>query len=461
MNWSHIGIATVLRAAGLTKLSRQDQRDVRVTLVDEGYERVLKTAGLIKEAIRPQHFLQAVMPDNSDVLESLSRHFRKPFDIPTPHAKIQQRSLADKPLSEAIRRQWPKAPALAEKMEAAESTLIKDLREHPLSQIKPEEISVGFDPQGAYFDPGGGAKAYEISTNLQPGALLHEGRHAQQFGGAAGPTQYARMQGRPGEIREDTLMLERDANRYALGTTEHSDRDRAITGAAQGSYEHPPSAENLALEVASQNPRLEARAARLRELQQSRLTKAMDLRDRLPPWVRWGQSIDEAARVNFPKEHVLNRIDSNVAEIRGTQADIEDLVAQGQPAPERWLRRVEELDGLIVRDKQRLGNMTRIMAEDMASITPEDRAMWETLRRLERNPVAEEAITHNRNPVKSTTYWKDATPEMIEANRLRHADVEGKIRERLGPQTSTAYNDAVMEQLKRIGAPPLTPQGNA
>lgn len=436
-----------------------------MTLFDEGYERVFKTAGLVKEAINPSHLLKAVSrPDGA--MSSLERHFPRSWlakeEVPEWVAAQMRRSperdaylssqLTNNPMSTAIRKQWPKAKQTANKLEAAENRAIQDINAQPFSFNSSDDFSVVPETSGAMYNHA----TKQIATSIRPETLLHEARHGQQHVGIAGPTAHERAN-TPQAWRSvpDTLALERDANLYAL--QDAAPEARAETAAAQGTYEraarHNLFGGNMWDDPVEPHPeatpaRLRDRAQRIKELRNRMYEKSDELKTRLPEWVKDFKTIEESL-AEFPGAAGA-RLDADLAQYR-----LARVVAAAEEQPGRFGGDVARAQKNFDSTQARLKAIQEIIDERRTEIIdPKDVNLWDALvNRAGSDSMINEAMAQNRNPLLSEDFWRGATPELVDANMARHRENRGMLRKRLGQVNADAYDDAVMAQLRRIGAP--------
>jgi hypothetical protein len=422
-------------------------------------------------------------------MDKLQRHLRRKDVgfVPEKAEEVMSPLLGDLPFSTAMRKEYPRAPEMARRLEQAEQAVL-DAAGPAREQVGKVRVK-GTSNQGRFFGGsayGRGAFADADLTpegladvmggddmgliqlsHLNPSTLAHEGRHALQFTPAASdPTEVINRQrrgmfggaqddlvrvpsesvtGLSPEDLADTTTIERDANRFVRGALPGIPyRESAITGAAQGTYE------------AGLNPELMARL--------------QELRSELPYGkVHWGGAdpIPTEAAVPTLRRAELRRQMEDKAETGLTDlfGDRSDMFVYDPRSYQSELNRANERVGDLQRRitsfeksqylQDRIPDLEIELAEQQArlgelqNIPPELKQRLDVLSNV--GDVNESRYFDIETPgVFDQRYWRAATPEIAQYQADRHQAVVDTLRGAVDPQTAAIYDQYVRDQIANV-----------
>lgn len=328
--------------------------------------------------------------------KQLARHLP---DAVTGAAGLPLGNLDQNPVSTLVKKQWPKAEGLAEKLRVVENASAQDPR------LAETPVHLSDETLWSYKD-----RHVELD-NLSPAILAHELRHGQQYTPRAGgvsrplspPVNNLADVPPPGSNRPSygpdpyTLTLERDANRYALELQDLSDDDHAHMAAAQGTYEM---AHNPALRGFLDTNRRLRRSPSSREAY-----RVGDLRNRL-----FDRISDLETRIN----DIESGLPYDRAKWTDEQIAASDALRQrrDQVADGYW--RAYRLGGRLLED-----------------VTPFDAKYWRPTPGVARDDLRRVATRESQ----------------------RHAAVVNELRKALGDRAADAYDKKVLTELRRVAPP--------
>lgn len=437
MNWTHQGMAAVFRAAGFT---------------------AVKTAGLVKEAVSPWDVLQKVRrPPPS---RSVQRH----IDAYNPFAENTEivGTLRNKPFSQAIRKEWPKAPNLARRFEQAEDRLLRDIRSAPdysdntvlnvgtPVEIGPDSIDYMDIERGSSFAP----DLNMIESRLNVPTFLHEGRHALQHAGEEGAaTPVDRSILNPPTLRpfgprtrdwEGLLAAEADANRYALeGVTDVDEIADML--AAQASYALREDPALVQYRAGRFQPKgLTERTDRWADLGR-RLTHSMfDIEDEFD--IGGG---DVLPLKTWAQQHARSAHAEEYAELNKGYEEMRRMIRGG------WTPEVQAFNTRLQDTQKTLAARTGALAQEVLQEVPEDvqtrhQRLYEGWKRTQNEPEYISPLDQR--------FWRYAAkdPEqgaVIQAQLGRHRGVTDYLRRTFGDEKADAYDQFVSQKLQAAGAP--------
>lgn len=444
----------------------------------QGLSRVYIAAGLEKLAVHPRLLFDNLPSGVGDVMDRLGRHLKDNVDMYPLHRRPLSSRLGDFPLSSAMKKQYPKAPNMARRLQEAEEAILNsagDARSRIENSIVRPRSGEGMFAgsswaTGDWVSPKrvGDEWPDELSkdtgrlslSRLSPSVYAHEGRHALQFvPGESDPTvlsdvSFSGFFGAPRVEQQrvparsvtgltpdqlgDTLTIERDANRFAENQLRGIPfEESALTGAAQGTYEAGinealmAKLEDLDREMPrgditfqDLNPMPRSLASRTKRRQELRrnmekeldaIVKGVDLGD--------GYPVYDYADFQRKKQNLLSRqeIAQSILEANPASSYGQELLEEAQAGMEA-LKKLQ-LPESAQRKMTLLSNLGDMTGRTYDLPFP--------------------------NPLEAR-YWEAATPEIARYQQARHQAVVDTLREALGPKNAAIYDAYVKQNIARV-----------